>query len=96
MKPLKEILHSPLVSKIVATGDDGAMFDFRYKSREYEVIVSFGGGWDHVSIVPVHHKRIPTWEVMCVLKDMWKDSNDRNEDDDLLEAMKRGAQEDEN
>lgn len=70
MKPIKEVLRSPLITKITGTGDDGAMFEFKYKARKYEVIASNGGGWDHVSIVPVNQKRIPTWEVMCVLKDM--------------------------
>lgn len=35
-----------------------------------DVIASNGGGWDHVSIVPLHHKRMPDWSVMCQLKDL--------------------------
>lgn len=70
MKPIKEILKSSLITNVEGIGDDGAMFEFKYKSRKYEVIASNGGGWDHVSIVPLNQKRVPTWEVMCLLKDM--------------------------
>jgi hypothetical protein len=34
------------------------------------VIASWGGGWDHVSVVPLNVKRVPTWEEMCWVKDM--------------------------
>lgn len=70
MKPIKEMLKSPLITKITGTGDDGAMFEFKYKVRKYEVIASNGGGWDHVSIYPLHQKHTPSWDVMCILKNM--------------------------
>lgn len=33
------------------------------------VIWSFGGGWDHVSVS--YKRRIPTWDEMCRVKDMF-------------------------
>lgn len=41
-----------------------------YKST---VVWSWGAGWEHVSVAPFNG-RIPTWEDMCFLKDMfWGD-----------------------
>lgn len=70
MKKISEILSNDLVTKTVATGEDGAAFDVRIDHRQWEVIASNGGGWDHVSIVPLHHKRMPDWSVMSQLKDL--------------------------
>ena len=43
--------------------------------RSFFVIVSNGGGWDHVSVTPCSEKRktCPTWEEMCKIKDMFFD-----------------------
>ena len=53
MKPIKEVLKSPLITKITGTGDGGAMFEFKYKARKYEVIASNGGGWVLLPVVLV-------------------------------------------
>lgn len=58
------------MTKVVEVGEDGAMFDVRIDHRLWNVIASNGGGWDHVSIVPLHHKRMPDWSIMCQLKDL--------------------------
>lgn len=41
--------------------------------RSFEVIVSNGGGWEHVSVIPCNLKRktCPTWEEMCQIKDLF-------------------------
>ena len=70
MKKLDEIVKDRLITKVVKMAEDGVMFNFKYKSREYEVIASNGGGWDHVSVYPLHQKHTPSWDVMCILKDM--------------------------
>ena len=70
MKKLDEIVKNRLITKVVEMAEDGVMFNFKYKSREYEVIASNGGGWDHVSIYPLHQKHTPSWDVMCILKNM--------------------------
>lgn len=70
MKSMQEIIKSPGVYKVVSVADDGAMFYFRWQSRRYEIIASDGGGWDHVSVVPVGQSSEPTWKAMCAIKDL--------------------------
>lgn len=54
---------------MVQSGIDGALFKFRYNARDYTVIASNGGGWDHVSISS--KTRTPTWEVMAKVKEIF-------------------------
>jgi len=52
--------------------DGGAGIFIKGNLKGMTVIWSFGGGWEHVSIDGKH--RMPTWEEMCELKDMfWND-----------------------
>jgi len=39
----------------------------------FEVVASWGSGWDHISVVMEDHKgvRTPTWEDMCFVKDFF-------------------------
>lgn len=40
--------------------------------HDLEVVVSYDGGWNHVSVVVKHKKkRLPTWEEMCFVKDLF-------------------------
>lgn len=39
------------------------------KGKMFGVIFSDGGGWDHVSVS--HPNRCPTWEEMCIIKDIF-------------------------
>lgn len=54
------------------SGEDGGMFRIPFEGRVLMVIVSFGMGWDHVSVsLP---NRCPNWREMCHIKDLfWKD-----------------------
>lgn len=70
MKAIDEILKDDHVTKVIGKGIDGAMFNVRINYRLYNVIASNGGGWDHVSIDPINQGHAPTWDVMCVLKDI--------------------------
>lgn len=70
MKSIDEILKDDHVTKVIGKGIDGAMFNVRINYRLYNVIASNGGGWDHVSIDPINQGHAPTWDVMCVLKDI--------------------------
>lgn len=55
--------HPPL-------GDDrNGAFEIPYKGRRFRLIVSDGGGWDHVSISL--KDRCPTWLEMCHFKDLF-------------------------
>lgn len=55
---------------VIDTAEDGAMFNYRIGSRRYEIIASNGGGWDHVSVVPLGQKYPPNWSAMCAIKDL--------------------------
>lgn len=47
----------------------------RIKDYFYNVMVSDGLGWEHVSVTLITHKkaveRCPTWEEMCFIKDLF-------------------------
>ena len=53
-----------------STGDGGnGMFKVYVGGKAFFVVASNGGGWEHVSVS--HHKRCPTWDEMCAIKDMF-------------------------
>lgn len=61
-------------------GDGGnGIFKVYVKGRSFYVIVSNGGGWEHVSVSPGNQKRqiCPTWEEMCAIKDMFFEPEER-------------------
>lgn len=73
MKPINQ-LYEELKSRkdfhIIRTGFDGGMGEFvRGSQKGMTVIWSWGGGFEHVSMDG--KKRMPTWEEMCELKDMF-------------------------
>jgi len=73
MKSLK-IITSELGSRkdfeIVKLSFDGGFGIFtKGNLKGMTVIWSYGGGWEHVSIDG--KKRMPTWDEMCDLKDMF-------------------------
>lgn len=69
MKNLNE-LNKHRVELFGYMGDDkNGAFKFRIKGNDYFVIASNGGGWEHVSVSCA--SRIPSWEIMCEIKDMF-------------------------
>lgn len=73
MKPIEQLyeeLNSRNDFRILRTGFDGGMGEFfRGSQKGMTVIWSWGGGWEHVSMDGKN--RMPTWEEMCQLKDMF-------------------------
>ena len=73
MKNLKQLyddLESRKDFRFIRKGFDGGMGVFTQGIlNKMTVIWSYGGGWEHVSIDG--KKRIPTWDEMCQLKDMF-------------------------
>ena len=70
MKTHEEICNIERL-KVDQTGYDGGC-GFIYFPAQREpmcVIWSFGEGWEHVSVS--YNKRMPTWEEMCKVKDMF-------------------------
>ena len=54
-----------------ANGDSGnGIFKVFVNKKSFLVIVSNGGGWEHVS-VSSRRNRCATWEEMCAIKDMF-------------------------
>lgn len=50
-------------------GCNGLFFVNLPKFKKLKVVVSDGGGWDHVSVSL--SDRCPTWEEMCLIKDLF-------------------------
>ena len=69
MRNLNE-LNKHRVSFMGYTGDESnGAFKFRIKGNNYMVIASNGMDWEHVSVSCV--SCIPSWEIMCEIKDMF-------------------------
>lgn len=49
--------------------DDGGAFKVPYQGRDFYIIASHGGGWNHVSISL--ENRTPSWKEMCYFKKMF-------------------------
>ena len=72
MKSLEEIkkirnLH------IVREGEDGfhALWTDPVTQRVYSIILSWGGGWEHLSVTPYKNDKTPSWDFMCKMKEMF-------------------------
>ena len=70
MRNLNEIITNErlLYSNV---GIDGGNAIIRMPNWSGSVIWSFGGGWEHVSVAPRQRKVVPSWEDMCMLKEMF-------------------------
>ena len=64
--------HSHHASSLCSGTNAGAFTVLSCNGRsQLAVIVSDGGGWDHVSVHVFGEKRCPTWEEMCAVKDLF-------------------------
>ena len=71
MRPISDIKANYRLS-IVQTGLDGFAAHLNHPSYKPEAVVivaSWGGGWEHVSVSLA--RRCPTWEEMCMIKDLF-------------------------
>lgn len=68
----KRIRKGPLASNS-SLGNNGA-FLIPHNARDWFVIISDAGGWDHVSVS--HPTRIPGWETMAFLKEQFFDDDE--------------------
>lgn len=56
-------------------GNNGVFYVSSLKlTRMLRVIISDGGGWEHVSVSL--HNRCPTWDEMCFVKDLFWGEDD--------------------
>jgi hypothetical protein len=70
MKSLEQIKDSKrvLIGKI---GIDGGSGEIHLGTWSGSVIWSFGGGWEHVSVCPYKKRITPSWDDMCIIKDIF-------------------------
>ena len=75
MRPVEQ-LKSIFKDSIDAEGEDGFHALYSTQGITYILQISWGGGWEHASIsVLAPIRRVPTWEEMCVFKDLiWQES----------------------
>ena len=73
MKPIEEILSDKrhIYSDNVEISDDGFRGYMNVDRTDMTFVASWGGGWEHVSVAPVKRHKIPTWEQMCAVKDVF-------------------------
>ena len=70
MKSFEEI-RSVKKLHILQEGIDGGAGKLMLGKIKVSVIWSNGGGWDHVSITPYRKGYTPSWDEMCMLKDLF-------------------------
>jgi hypothetical protein len=70
MKTLEEVMASRkvMLGRQTKDGYDGTIC---LRGWTGSIIVSNGGGWDHVSVSPMKRSYTPTWDDMCALKDIF-------------------------
>lgn len=62
-----------------ATDGNNGLFFLELSNRgkvELKIIASDGGGWDHVSVSLIDKKRVPSWNEMCFVKDLFFDETE--------------------
>lgn len=70
MKTIEEIMESRRVL-LDRVGLDGAAGEIHMPTWTGSVIWSFGGGWEHVSVSPYKKRITPSWDDMCMIKDIF-------------------------
>lgn len=68
MKKIEDIKAN---NKIMITrqGDDGCLGYLLINGQRFSFVFSWGEGWEHLSVSQPN--RTPTWDEMCVAKDMF-------------------------
>ena len=73
MKEFKQIMSNPRLT-LGMKGMDGFRGTISMPTWIGSFICSHGGGWDHVSVAPYKKNVMPTWNDMCMIKDVfWND-----------------------
>lgn len=72
MKPVNEILEfKGIYSDNLQFSEDGIKGYICIERTDMSFVASWGGGWDHVSVSPLKKKIVPSWEMMCKVKDIF-------------------------
>ena len=59
----------------IGEGNNG-FFVFERDGIQFRCVASDGMGWEHVSVTLGNKNRIPTWNEMCLVKDLFWDKED--------------------
>ena len=72
MKTVEEILSDKRIypDKVIK-GEGGVKGYMRVNGEDMTFVASWGGGWDHVSVAPLKRSVIPSWEIMCKVKEIF-------------------------
>lgn len=72
MKDINDIMKcKQIYSEGIEMSDDGFSGYICIDRVDMIFVASWGGGWDHVSVAPVKRNKLPTWEQMCKVKDIF-------------------------
>lgn len=73
MRSVQEIINNRryIYSNDLEIGSDGFRGYMTVDGINMTFVASYGGGWDHVSVAPTNRRKIPTWEQMCTVKDIF-------------------------
>ena len=79
MRDLQEIMNNPRIC-VDMVGADGFHGTIATPTWMGSIICSKGGGWEHVSVSPRQKRHIPSWDDMCLIKNIcW------NEDEEVIQ-----------
>ena len=75
MKTLNVLRLNPRLT-IKQIGIDGGNGTVTLPTWQGSVIFSNGCGWEHVSVAPYKHNITPSWDDMCLIKEMFFEDNE--------------------
>ena len=70
MKDLEEIIKAPRVCLYDRYSNGFAGLYVFANGTSATLVVTHDGEYDHVSVSPLNHRKVPTWDMMCELKDL--------------------------
>lgn len=75
MKQLEDMLFAPRVI-VQEKSQDGFCGEIHMAKWTGSIVVSWGCGWEHVSVSPYKRNVIPSWDDMCYIKDLFWDEDE--------------------
>lgn len=72
MKTIEEIkANGAVYLDKIQVSHDGIKGYLIVDKVDMSFIASWGGGWDHVSVAPLRSYKVPTWDMMCKIKQIF-------------------------
>lgn len=76
MRKLEDILKLSRRLKVFETSNDGFKGIISMPLWQGSIICSWGGGWEHCSVSPAKKNITPSWDDMCLIKDLIFNENE--------------------